>query len=148
MKCHSCGVENLVEAKHCLKCGTALDAVPAAGQQTTHVGKSAAGLSSSIFSKMIETPGTALLTLGVLFLLVSVIVGALGHWVAALALFAISIILIYFAVQLRGHESKVSAAHATRTEVREREIVKVRCRYCGTLNPDGGSHCISCGAVL
>lgn len=30
----------------------------------------------------------------------------------------------------------------------ERQIVKVRCRYCGTLNNDGNSSCESCGARL
>jgi len=30
----------------------------------------------------------------------------------------------------------------------ERQIVKVKCRYCGTLNNDGNSSCESCGARL
>jgi ribosomal protein L40E len=94
---------------------------------------------------MIETPGTALLTIGMLILVVSILVGAFGHWLAALALFAISIILLFFAVQLRGHESRAAAQS---TEIREREIVKVKCRYCGALNPDGARNCSACGAML
>lgn len=148
VKCSSCGVENVAEAEHCLRCGARLEADSGPSQQTTRPSESVAPLSQGTISKMIETPGTALLTLGVLFLLIAVIVGTLGHWIAAIALFAISVMLIYFAVQLRSHESKVAVAKATKTEVREREIVKVKCRYCGALNPDGATHCTSCGAVL
>jgi Bacterial PH domain len=34
------------------------------------------------------------------------------------------------------------------TEVVEREVVKVRCRYCGTLNDESSKVCSSCGATL
>jgi ribosomal protein L40E len=94
---------------------------------------------------MIETPGTTLLSISVAFIVVSVIVGALNHLIAAIALFAVGVTLIYFAVQLRKHESPATAKE---TEVREREIVKVKCKYCGALNPDGARNCGSCGAVL
>ncbi|MDG7007743.1 MAG: PH domain-containing protein [Nitrososphaerota archaeon] len=30
----------------------------------------------------------------------------------------------------------------------EREVVKVRCRYCGTLNDETAKACVSCGAAL
>jgi hypothetical protein len=35
-----------------------------------------------------------------------------------------------------------------REKIIERQIVKVRCRYCGTLNNDGQTKCESCGANL
>ena len=34
------------------------------------------------------------------------------------------------------------------TEVVEKEVVKVRCRYCGTLNDETSRICSSCGATL
>ena len=34
------------------------------------------------------------------------------------------------------------------TTVVEREVVKVRCRYCGTLNEETAKSCASCGAAL
>ena len=34
------------------------------------------------------------------------------------------------------------------TTVIEREVVKIRCRYCGTLNDETAKACVSCGAAL
>lgn len=34
------------------------------------------------------------------------------------------------------------------TAVVEREVVKIRCRYCGTLNDETAKACVSCGASL
>ena len=145
MKCSSCGAENPSQAKFCLRCGAELGSGPETSHEPLPVSQYVTAQAQTTLSKMIETPGTALLTIGMLILVVSILVGALGHWLAALALFAISIILLFFAVQLRGHESR-PAAHST--EIREREIVKVKCRYCGALNPDGARNCSACGAML
>jgi hypothetical protein len=42
---------------------------------------------------------------------------------------------------------QVQSAPAT-AEVVEREVVKIRCRYCGTLNDETSKVCSSCGANL
>jgi ribosomal protein L40E len=108
---------------------------------------------------MLETPGTMILTIGLLLLLISVIAFAVGAWGAGIGFFFISMILIYIALQLRRHEAAVAAANAAAnaryaphviktTELREREIVKIKCRHCGSLNPDGARNCGSCGAPL
>jgi hypothetical protein len=34
------------------------------------------------------------------------------------------------------------------TTVIEREVVKIKCRYCGTLNDETAKACVSCGATL
>ena len=34
------------------------------------------------------------------------------------------------------------------TAVVEREVVKIKCRYCGTLNDETARACVSCGATL
>jgi len=145
VQCSSCGVENPTEAKFCLKCGAGLETGSQTSQLPKPVSQYVASQAQSTVSKMLGTPGTTLLTIGVLILVVSILVGAIGHWVAALALFGISVILLFFAVQLRGHEAMATAKS---TEIREREIVKVKCRYCGALNPDGARNCGQCGAML
>ena len=42
----------------------------------------------------------------------------------------------------------VGAAPPPATQVVEKEVVKVRCRYCGTLNDESSRVCSSCGATL
>ena len=44
----------------------------------------------------------------------------------------------------------VSAQFQTAQPAPERtvEVIKVRCRYCGSLNDTGASKCVSCGATL
>ena len=148
MKCPNCGAENPDEGKFCLKCGVDLDSAQKKTDALKPLGQFAAQQTQSSIRTILQTPGTTLLTLGVALILVCIIVGGLGHWLAGLALFGISVVLIYFAVELRGHEAKAAAARAVATEVREREIVKVKCRYCGALNPDGATNCGSCGALL
>lgn len=52
---------------------------------------------------------------------------------------------------IRSPLGGTTLAHPTvvvQREVREREIVKVKCRYCGSLNHDGAQKCNSCGANL
>jgi hypothetical protein len=34
------------------------------------------------------------------------------------------------------------------TTVAEREVVKIKCRYCGALNDETANTCVSCGASL
>jgi hypothetical protein len=48
----------------------------------------------------------------------------------------------------RRSSSKEDEVIIHREKIIERQIVKVRCRYCGALNEDGLSMCQSCGARL
>jgi ribosomal protein L40E len=151
MKCSSCGTENPPEAVFCLKCGKRLagarsDAdVPAKEFMETQA--------RSAVTKMLETPGTIVLALGLFLLIASLLLMIASLWVG-LGLLAVSIIVLLVAVQLRGHEARIAQSQASnaptvlQSEIREREIVKVKCRYCGALNPDGAKNCGSCGAVL
>jgi ribosomal protein L40E len=104
-------------------------------------------------SKMLETPGTIVLAIGLLLMMVSLLLIVAGRW-SGIGLFVVSVILLWVSVQWRGHEARIAASQAghaptvLQSEIREREIVKVKCRYCGALNPDGARNCGSCGAVL
>lgn len=112
-----------------------------------------AAQAKSTLGKMLETPGTIILAIGILTLLVSILLLIFGRW-SGLGLFVISFIVLWLAVQWRGHEAHIAASQASRapaaplSQVREIEVVKIKCRYCGVLNPDGARNCGSCGALL
>lgn len=153
-KCGSCGAVNPPEAVFCLKCGSQLAlAQGAQSSALTPTKQFVTAQAQSAMSKMLETPGTIVLALGILLLLVSVLLIVLGQW-SGLALVIISVFLLFVAVQLRGHEAHIAASQASQAhtvlqrEIHEREIVKVKCRFCGALNPDGAKNCGSCGAIL
>lgn len=67
----------------------------------------------------------------------------------------LGVVLLYFGYrQYRKEEERASTVQPvypqdqTRQAVQTVEVVKVRCRYCGTLNDVGAPTCISCGARL
>jgi hypothetical protein len=47
-----------------------------------------------------------------------------------------------------GNSFKETAEVVHREKIIERQIIKVRCRYCGTLNNECQTKCDSCGAHL
>lgn len=157
LNCTSCGTNNPSNASFCLRCGNKLG-MPYMGEQGTRFAKAGsytANQAKSMTDKMLETPGTILLAVGVLFLLIAVLLMAMDRWGSGIGLFAVSMILLFVAVKIRESEAKsasAQAAYAPRiyqsTEIKEREIVKVKCRYCGCLNPDGAHNCLSCGALI
>ena len=151
MKCPNCDAENPPEAAYCLRCGRRL----AAGESgsVTPTKEFVTEQAQSTVRKMLETPGTIVLATGLTLLLISLLLMAWSLW-AGLGLLAISIITLIVAVQWRGHEAHIAASRAdnlptvVQSEVHEREIVKVKCRYCGALNPDGARNCGSCGSLI
>ena len=153
MRCNSCGFENPPQAGYCMRCGSKL--VFARSGAAAPARQFVAAQAQSAMGKMLETPGTIALAIGLLLLLIAVIAGAVDHWGWAIGLGFVSIIILYVAVQIRSQEARSAAAQAQyapriyhSTEIKEREIVKVKCRFCGQLNPDGARNCGSCGAVL
>ena len=160
VKCRNCGTGNPEGQNFCGNCGaTIVQPVERPSRQTVPTRQYLASQTQTTISKMLDTPGTMILTIGLLLLLISVIAFAAGAWGPGIGLFFISMILIYVALQLRRHEAAVASANAAanlryaprvieKHELREREIVKVKCRHCGSLNPDGARNCGSCGAPL
>lgn len=152
MKCADCGIENPPQAAYCMSCGSGLVTGHSGAVEPT--GQFVAAQAQATMRKMLETPGTIVLAGGLLLLLVSILLMVVRHWGSGIGLFVVSIIILWVAVQWRGHEAAIAASQASlaprveKSEVREHEIVKVKCRYCGVLNPDGARNCDSCGAVL
>jgi ribosomal protein L40E len=153
VRCSSCGVQNPPEAAYCLRCGNRLAVAQSGVATPTRLFVASQG--QATMNKMLETPGTIALTIGLLLLLFAIVAGAVGSWGWAIGLGFVSIIILYVAIQIRSHEARSAAAQAQyapriyqSTEIKEREIVKVKCRFCSTLNPDGARNCISCGAIL
>lgn len=67
------------------------------------------------------------------------------------------LVMILVSFLVKSHESSLAERMAaTRSEQAQsepekrvvEEVIKVRCRYCSTLNDVSAKHCISCGAVL
>lgn len=52
------------------------------------------------------------------------------------------------AMNATSYQGPVQAPPTGGAAIVEREVVKVRCRYCGTLNDETAKTCVSCGATL
>jgi len=80
------------------------------------------------------------------FLLIPGFFVGLGLIIPSLCLIVAGVILLvarYFV--LRRYAKKVVEL---REDLRKEATVKVRCRYCGSLNPSAAEKCESCGATL
>ena len=112
-------------------------------------------------SKMVATPGRAIFTFSLFMLFIGIIALAVHAWAVAVFLIMFGMLVAWISLQVDNAEKKAAASRAAAnatayaryaptiiqtTELREREIVKVKCRHCGSLNPDGARHCGSCGA--
>jgi hypothetical protein len=82
------------------------------------------------------------------FSVVAVVLDSSNFLLFGLAFFIIMIgIMLVMVGALNGFDSKKREATPTHTEV-VREIVKVRCKYCNSLNPETGQRCSNCGGQL
>jgi len=151
MRCSSCGAESPSQCAYCQRCGRQL--VVAQSSEPVPARQFVVAHAKSTVEKMLETPGTIILAIGILILLVAILLIIFGRW-SGLGLFVISLIVLWVAVLLRGHEANIAALQANRapttlqSQIREVEIVKVKCRFCGSLNHEGARNCGSCGALL
>jgi len=76
------------------------------------------------------------------FLIIPGIFVGLGLIIPALCLIVLGIVFVAMRYRvLRRYAKDVMA-------LRKEASVKIRCRYCGSLNPDKAERCISCGATL
>ncbi len=82
------------------------------------------------------------------FSVVAVVIDASNPLIFALAFFIIMVgIMLVMVGAMGGFEDKKKDATQTHTEV-VREIVKVRCKYCSSLNPETNQRCSNCGGQL
>jgi uncharacterized OB-fold protein len=125
VKCPSCGSEIPDESRFCLSCGKDLVA-PA--QLPKDDG-------SEIF---------AMMCMGIAFMMFffSMAPFFLGIWVAGVAMLGVGVVLM-----LAGYRM-IRASRRDHVEIVHRKAVRIRCRYCGTLNKEQDDRCDSCGASL
>jgi hypothetical protein len=82
------------------------------------------------------------------FSVVAVVLDSSNFLLFGLAFFIVMIgIMLVMVGALNGFEDKKKESAQTRTEI-VREIVKVRCKYCSSLNPETSQHCTNCGGQL
>lgn len=82
------------------------------------------------------------------FSLLVVVLDASNFLAFGLAFFVLMIgIMLVMMGAISESETKKKDESSTHTEVL-REIVKVRCRYCNTLNVETSQRCSNCGAQL
>ena len=66
----------------------------------------------------------------------------LGIWYAGLAMIGAGIVLMFAGYRM------IRASRRDQVTVIQHRAVRVRCRYCGTLNEERAERCVSCGASL
>ncbi|HIH01701.1 TPA: hypothetical protein HA259_06475 [Thermoplasmata archaeon] len=125
MKCPSCSSEIPGESRFCLKCGKDLVATPPPPQDD----------GSEMF---------ALMAMGIAFMMFffSLAPFFLGIWIAGIAMLGVGVVLM-----IAGYRM-IRASKKDQVAMMQRHNVRVRCRYCGTLNGEHEEKCDSCGANL
>jgi len=66
----------------------------------------------------------------------------MGIWIAGIGMLGVGVVLMvagYFMIR---------SSKKDHLAILERKAVKVRCRYCGSLNDESSNRCHSCGASL
>ena len=126
MRCSACGSDIPDESRFCFKCGK--DLTPRANQLPDDDG-------SEVF---------ALMSMGIAFMMFffSLVPFFLGIWYAGLAMIGAGIVLMFAGYRM------IRASRRDQVTVIQHRAVRVRCRYCGTLNEERAERCVSCGASL
>ena len=129
--CPRCGVEIPPESRFCKGCGHDLDAV-----HRSFVGRRGV-LDTHVISLVLF--GVAVLFL---FFSLAFLLPGPEFWPASVFLFVVAVLLLVVRyLMIRAHRKQVMISY-------ERATAKVKCRYCGTLNDQKESRCISCGAPI
>jgi len=66
----------------------------------------------------------------------------MGIWIAGVAMLGVGVVLM-----LAGYRM-IRVSKREHMAMLERKAVKVKCRYCGSLNEEHAQRCHSCGASL
>jgi len=66
----------------------------------------------------------------------------MGIWIAGVGMLVVGVVLM-----VAGY-SMIRSSKKDHLAILERKAVKVRCRYCGSLNNESSNRCHSCGASL
>ena len=125
MKCPSCRLDIPDESMFCLKCGK--DVAAAA-----HLPKDDG---SELF---------AMMCMGIAFMMFffSLAPFFMGIWIAGVAMLGVGVVLMFAGYHM------IRASRRDHVAIVQRKNIRVRCRYCGTLNREHDDKCDSCGASL
>ncbi len=125
MKCPACGSGIPENSRFCLKCGKDLS-------PRTQLPKDDG---PELF---------AMMCMGIAFMMFffSLAPFLMGIWIAGLAMIAVGIVLMFAGYRM------IRASRRDQVTIIQQSTVRIRCRYCGTLNEERAERCSSCGASL
>ena len=132
MKCPSCSSEIPDASKFCLSCGKAIGQAPVQPQAPPEEDDG-----SEVFAMMC-------MAFAFMLFFFSLAPFFLGLWVAGLAMLGVGVVLM-----LAGYRM-IRVSKRERVQMIEKKAMKIKlkCRYCGTLNDEDEERCGSCGASL
>lgn len=132
MKCPSCSSEIPEESKFCLSCGKPVAQAQPPVQQPPEDDDG-----SEVFAMMC-------MAFAFMVFFFSLVPFFLGIWYAGLAMLGVGVVLM-----LAGYRMiRVSKKERIQLVEKKATRVKLKCRYCGTLNDEDEQRCSSCGASL
>jgi hypothetical protein len=129
LKCRFCSADIPDESRFCLKCGK--DVNPQSAQQMP----SDQDEDSTMFAMMC-------MAFAFMMFFFSLAPFFMGVWIAGVGMLTVGVVLM-----LAGYRM-IRVSRRDRLERLERQAVKVKCRYCGSLNGQHDARCKSCGANL
>ncbi len=130
LKCTGCGADIPDVSRFCLSCGKAIPpptSVPA--QQTEDEDE------PNFFAIL-------LFLLAFMVFFFALVPMFLGLWIGVGIMAGVGVLMVVAGLyMIRSHKREVK-------EAAEKASVKVKCRYCGSLNEQDAQRCASCGATL
>jgi len=129
LKCPACSSDIPDESRFCLKCGKDLSPpAPAAVPQQEDDDTSMFAMMCMAFAFMMFFFSLAPFFMGI--------------WIAGIAMLGVGVVLM-----LAGYRM-IRVSKRERIAMAERRNIRVKCRYCGSLNGEDAERCHSCGASL
>ena len=129
MKCANCGAEIPDVARFCMSCGKD---VPPPKQFTPQ----------SQDDTEVNLPSILLFMFAFMVFFFALVPMFLGSWIGAAIMGGIGLVLVLAGYGMwRSNKRQVERA-------KEKAAIKIKCRYCGSLNEPEALRCISCGATL
>lgn len=129
MKCLNCGAEIPEVSRFCLSCGREVPPPKQAVFEDAHNP---------------DPHGHAMMLFALSFMMFffAIMPFVLGMWIGGVVMVAVGGLLVFAGLYvLRSNRRQV-------VEAKKEAAVRVKCRYCGTLNDQDASRCLSCGAAL
>ncbi len=133
MKCANCGAEIPDVARFCMSCGK--DVPPP--KQFTNETKD---------ETEVNFPSIMLFMFAFMIFFFALVPIFLGSWIGAAIMGGIGLILVLAGYGMWRSNKKQAVRAQEKAE--EKAAIKIKCRYCGSLNEQNALRCMSCGATL